>query len=535
MRDPARCPPASAAAAAEPNPPRYRWLKRSVMIAAAVLVAVAGLRVWTGHRAQARLDAAVAAIRGEGEEGGEGGEGEALLVEDLRAQPLPVEENRVTHLKRAWAEWPTVPGRGVTVVETDWWVHHGSADDPPPDPIPDDAAYLASLSGVLADLRRAEEASGTDWGVRITRPIISIQIPHLGDSRRLMHVIDDAADRAAAVGDAGLALELLRLQFVIAEANFEGQPRMRVTGLVAVSIQANAIWQLEKLLPGLALDAGSRDEARRLLAVLLDDAAFERGQSDAWIGGRAMDFDAVMWIVEGRGSGSGAFGWNTALDRRLSPVVYSRFGRVLFRPLMVEDARRTLTESTRAIDAVRGGRNAASRAEVRRLGERLDEEAERLESRARYPLTLMHAPVFEAMLRTETRLLMARRLAAVALAIKLYEAEHGRRPATLAELVPTYLPAVPRDPMRADGGPVRYRPDEAVLVPWQQRDPDDPNAPLTPLPEPGPAIVYSVGLDGIDQGGVIFVGDDGTPDPSAKHSEGGDMYFLLDPPPESRE
>ena len=41
------------------------------------------------------------------------------------------------------------------------------------------------------------------------------------------------------------------------------------------------------------------------------------------------------------------------------------------------------------------------------------------------------------------------------LAIRAYSLQHGRNPATLADLAPTYLPKVPRDPF--DGGEFVYR------------------------------------------------------------------------------
>jgi hypothetical protein len=70
-----------------------------------------------------------------------------------------------------------------------------------------------------------------------------------------------------------------------------------------------------------------------------------------------------------------------------------------------------------------------------------------------------------------------RRLAAVALAVRLLAVDHqGQLPATLDGLVPTYLVAVPDDPF--SGRPFRYI-----------RDAKRP-------------IVYSVGNDGIDDGGI---------------------------------
>ena len=75
----------------------------------------------------------------------------------------------------------------------------------------------------------------------------------------------------------------------------------------------------------------------------------------------------------------------------------------------------------------------------------------------------------------------ARRMAATAVAIRLYEWDHGRRPATLDELVPKYLPAVPADPFTADGSPIRY------------------------LPEAERPLLYSVGRNSVDEEGTVRI------------------------------
>jgi hypothetical protein len=73
--------------------------------------------------------------------------------------------------------------------------------------------------------------------------------------------------------------------------------------------------------------------------------------------------------------------------------------------------------------------------------------------------------------------LATRRLAGTALAIRLYEVDHGHRPETLAELVPEYLPAVPQDSFAEAGRALVY------------------------LPSAAHPIVYSVGVNGVDDGG----------------------------------
>jgi hypothetical protein len=71
---------------------------------------------------------------------------------------------------------------------------------------------------------------------------------------------------------------------------------------------------------------------------------------------------------------------------------------------------------------------------------------------------------------------VARELTITALALKRYQLRHGQYPADLSALVTDCLASVPRDP--ADGKPLRYR-----------------------LKPDGMFLLYSIGEDGIDNGG----------------------------------
>ena len=71
---------------------------------------------------------------------------------------------------------------------------------------------------------------------------------------------------------------------------------------------------------------------------------------------------------------------------------------------------------------------------------------------------------------------MQRELALTAIALRRYELRHGNLPSELAALIPEFLPSLPHDWM--DGKPLRYR-----------RQPD------------GQFLLYSVGEDGVDDGG----------------------------------
>jgi hypothetical protein len=86
-------------------------------------------------------------------------------------------------------------------------------------------------------------------------------------------------------------------------------------------------------------------------------------------------------------------------------------------------------------------------------------------------------PSVERALHTQYRARVDRRLAATALALRLYAVEHdGRFPDALVHLVPEYLPALPLDAMATSPVPLKY-------IAGVDR------------------VVYSVGEDGIDHEG----------------------------------
>ena len=512
---------------ARPRVPHYRWLRRLTVVAVVAVMAVAGLRMWTGYRAQSRLDATVAAIRAGGE---------PLLVEDFAQPSLSAEENSATYLRRALANWPAVPGTTLLITQTPWYYAHSGGTTAPPsaDPITDNAAYLASLRPVLDDLRRAEAASGTDWGIALTQPMWNILLPHLGDARKLANLLDDAARRAADEGDGALALEMMRLQFVIARSVDETMPPCIITALVSKSIIFLPTRRVEASLPQLRHEPRTREQAERLLAVLLDEDQYRQRQAAAWVGERAMAYALHTSVMQAPpGKAAAIIAAVTGTPDPLTQMILSERGRLFFEPLLLEDTRSMLEYFSARSDAVG---NAQSEADLD-LGdwadEQIDARSRTVGGRLRSTLTNELMQAQSAVARTMLRTLAARRLAAAAVAIHLYELDHGRRPATLAELVPRYLPALPRDPYRADGGPLRYRPEGAVLAPAAQHVPTGPMPPLTPLPQPGPALIYSVGADGRDDGGVIFLWDDGSLDHNVKFNVNADHFFLLDAWPPS--
>ena len=93
-----------------------------------------------------------------------------------------------------------------------------------------------------------------------------------------------------------------------------------------------------------------------------------------------------------------------------------------------------------------------------------------------YSLTKIVMPAFERVIQIDLRVAAGVDCARVALGIERYRLAKGSLPKVLDDLVPQYIDKVPIDPF--DGKPLRYK-----------------------LTEPG-YIVYSIGADGTDEGGL---------------------------------
>jgi hypothetical protein len=94
-----------------------------------------------------------------------------------------------------------------------------------------------------------------------------------------------------------------------------------------------------------------------------------------------------------------------------------------------------------------------------------------------------------------------RRMAAVALALRLFAIDRGRPAASLKELVPDYLLEIPADPLSADGRPLAY------------------------ANYGGRLVVYSVGTDQQDDAGRFETGNQGY-----VKRDAADLPFFVDGP-----
>jgi hypothetical protein len=207
-----------------------------------------------------------------------------------------------------------------------------------------------------------------------------------------------------------------------------------ISYLVSIGIQALAVDRAQKIAGGLTVaGAGqpatqptarpaTRQQVLGLIANLLDDAPLRAAQRNAFIGERAMQIDAVRWYTS-----------ETWLLRPMFTLDAVRIGRMFDRYFAAADA----TGWTAAEKAM-GNPAPADPLDLSRIVGQF-----------------LRSSLNRAAL-TGHRVTVDRRVAAIALAVRLYQLDHGQFPATLDALVPAYLPVVPADPFSPTGQPFKY-------------------------------------------------------------------------------
>jgi hypothetical protein len=92
------------------------------------------------------------------------------------------------------------------------------------------------------------------------------------------------------------------------------------------------------------------------------------------------------------------------------------------------------------------------------------------------PLISIFTPIFSPLQMATTKACTLNRMLEIEFALRAYYLEHGKCPASLTELAPSYLPNIPADPF-AETGTFQYK------------------------VKPGGYLLYSIGPDGVDDGG----------------------------------
>jgi hypothetical protein len=294
----------------------------------------------------------------------------------------------------------------------------------------------------LADKARTLGFDGLPAGINYSYHTAGLMaLERLLSVRTLSLALADRGDDAAES-----MLTALMVRRALVDSPMAGAGRTAAPGVVSLSHPSDAA--LLRLQQALAADD-------------------ERSSATAWLlAARARLIENVWRQLYGPGAGT--IGNVSQANRGLAPwLLRPRFTHGLVRSLrawaeLIDASRRT---GSARIDAAR------SVSQRYRLSDPVS--LRRGVAAGMFDPMAMHV---EAVTRAERQILD--RASVVALAVTRYRLAHaGRVPATLAELVPVYLDAVPEDPLA--GRPLRFR----------------------TLPDA--YIVYSVGADGRDDGGTL--------------------------------
>ena len=469
----------------EPNPPRValsrrsrRWLKRLASVLTLLALAMLIARVGLGWYADRQLQAEIQRCRDACE---------PVFPNDFDPPPVEDEDNAALLLIRAAEALP------ATADDKDLLrrLTHN------PKEIADRQDLVARLVRASAEARalarQARSRSGTDWGFRLRSPVLYITPPDIDGPRKLAKVLAIAAVHHHQAGNSLEALETVRDLLVVAR-HIDRQP-MLISHLVAVAIRSLACNCVETIAPGLHVsgqigpaEAEAAEptpaQVQALITELLDEVEGQLALVRGLHSERSMQLDTVQLVLQGKtrstppGSGQ--------------PQPIAKWS--LLRPVFVMDAVRLMRHATAWADAAKQPTWPAVKR--RQPPKPIKEQDWQIVPKLLTELFLRDRGRYVTL---NFRGLMHQRLAATALAIRLHELDHGRRPATLEQLVPKYLSELPADAFAADGRRIGYKPDA------------------------NPPVLYSISKDGLDDGGRFGLKPKGGVD-----WEVADLPFFLD-------
>lgn len=441
---------------ATPHPPRFRWLKRLSLAGFLLVGLLLSIRLWWGHHARRLLDIEIAAAHARGE---------PVLMEDFnRAERLADEENAAVLLQTAAWSINYNPAQTDFDNRFDWDLALTDADRAL------QAGIVIANTKALQLARQAVALPRADWNIRLTSPLPAVLLPHLNGQRGLADLLRTAAFHHHQTGDDALVMQDLTCLLRQVQA-IDQQPAFLVNHLVAIGISEVGCGLTMRLAGDLKLivsaDASpaagpaTSAQVRTLIARLLDTRAYHQAAAMAWYGERVIltDDQSLLWFIA---PSPAAPPWQPTA---MWPI----------QPMLQLDALRMFRWETAIAHASTGSTFPAAKAKL----------PAKLPTLSPSPLRQMTSILRSAGWMgatgrsnvTHFRGLAERRMAAVLLAIRLYQLDHdGSSPPTLAALVPAYLPAVPIDPFSPQAAALRY------------------------VAAPGSEVIYSVGENGNDDG-----------------------------------
>ncbi len=426
---------------------RLRWFG---IIAGGMLVFLVVLRLWWGWEADRRLQAELDRYRAAGQP--------VYAAEfDAELDAVRDDQNAALLLESAFAGITFATPSGVSY---DQFLSEPDAFDA--HPVEAEQLYQSNAN-VFQLVRRARAMPQVAWKHRLQGA--SFVVPPVSQQRSLAKLLWFAINHQYRTGDHAGAIETTHDLAAFSET-VNAHPVL-ISSLVGWACEDLGLSTVEefgaRLVIEPAVGAGegvhpaSRAQVEALINRLLAEDDAREAAVRMYYGDRAT-YLAMLDTVPGLS------GWD-------------RVVAFLERPIIVLDTIRALQPCSLAADAVRE-RNWP-RAAAHFPGQEQSRSLLRLLTRpvSQSALGGTTDDTISASVRTYYARMAQRRLAATALAIRLFELDQGHRPERLDALVPAYLSVVPADPLSQAAELIRYNP--AAVHP----------------------LVYSVGRNGVDDGG----------------------------------
>jgi len=380
--------------------------------------------------------------------------GQPLLLSDFTPEVISDADNAAVPIGQALTMYAARPSSRNRVIPS------FTSDEDAPIAEADLPAISSCINPYQAErnlVRSARARPQMVWNRPLISPIYRQLLPQASASYSISEILLLAAEDAYARSDDGEMLEDIRDLLLLQKAIDCYYP-VPVTHMVAMGIGGRATVAVRRSAMSLQIadDAKSGATPRQvkaLIADLLDESAMQKNGIRAFFGEAAMILDAAPYETA----------W-----LHPAPVTW------LFEPMYKADAQRKAAINIANAQSFQKATWPAVHAELK--SETLL-DASLLES-------FTH-PMFRSISYDPDRWptlhfqhLAERRIAAVMLALRLYQHDHADAlPRSLTELVPKYLPTIPADPFHPAGKPLRY------------------------LPLHDPPIIYSVSDNGADDGG----------------------------------
>ncbi|UCE58867.1 MAG: hypothetical protein JSU63_15675 [Phycisphaerales bacterium] len=438
-------------------PPRYWWLKRLSILAIVVFVALVCLRWWWGWEANRRLEALIEHYHGAGQ---------LVYAEEFDAEldAVPDDQNAAVLLERAMASVVSATQSGVQFTDFPYDPENLETNMPA-------ARELMDANASVLDLvRQARNRPRAAWSSPIRGSFANPGSSLYSQQRNLAKLLWFSTSYDFLTGNHAEVVESFRDYLAFNEA-IQAHPTL-ISNLIAWACHDLCFSLIEDFGSDLQVEgrqansgAEARTATRAGVESLIEELLLEEGPRDAlascFLGERASQLEMIDYF------GNGTLGPNV-VHLSLAAHVWLSVSSFLYEPALKLEAIHGMRYCT-AFSGLAAAPNWPM--------------ASRNLPKVNTPTSLPGLSAIECESRVVSlqkffNTLARRRMAAIALAIRLYELDRGERPESLSDLVSDYLSEVPADPFASDGTTIRYI-----------RDGEHPR-------------LYSIGEDERDDGGV---------------------------------